>query len=215
MTFNKNRLKILLAGLLVVQLLVQGCGQSPHRKLPVSEPSNAVTTQKDEYRYLIGPGDVLNIFVWKNEQISSKVMVRPDGMISTPLVDDLKVSEKTPSQVAKEIEKLLSEFIREPIVTITLENFVGPYHEQVRVIGEATRPQSLPYSENMTLLDVIIRVGGLTEFSDGNNAVLARVIDGKYEQFSLRMDDLLQKGDMQANVDILPGDIIIIPESWF
>lgn len=136
-------------------------------------------------------------------------------MINAPLVEELKVSEKVPSQVAREIEASLSKYIREPIVTVTVSNFGGPYHEKVRIIGEAGAPKSVPYSEDMTLLDVIILVGGLTEFADGNGVVLSRVVGESYQEYTLRVDDLLQNGDMTANVDILPGDIIVIPESWF
>lgn len=199
-------------------IFIQGCCSMFCGDLKTLNASAVIvpsTVNHENYRYLIGSGDVLNIFVWKNAEVSTSVIVRPDGMINAPLVDELKASDKTPSQVARDIEAVLSKYIRDPIVTVTVNKFVGPYHEQVRIIGEAAKPQSLPYSEDMTLLDVIIAVGGLTEFADGNGAVLTRVINGKYHKYSVRMDDLLQKGNMSENVDVLPGDIIVIPESWF
>ena len=199
----------------VLLLLLQGCSTGTIQQLVPSQAVEPSTLSHEEYRYLIGPGDILDIFVWQNEEVSAQVVVRPDGMINTPLVEDIKVSDKTPTEVAREIETVLAQYIREPIVTVKVSNFVGPYHEQVRVIGEASQAQSIPYTEDMTLLDVILAVGGLTDFADGNGAVLARVINGSYEQYGIRMDDLLQDGDLSANVNILPGDIIIIPESWF
>jgi len=215
MNFQWKPSRFTLYCICVLAIVMQGCSSSQYAELSTSKPVKPATTNHEDYRYLIGPGDNLSIFVWRNEEVSTSVTVRPDGMINAPLVEDIKVSEKRPSEVARDIEAALSKYIREPIVTVTVSDFVGPYHEQVRVIGEAAKPQSLPYSEDMTLLDVIISVGGLTEFADGNKAVLARVLEGKHEQFTLRMEDLLQKGDMSANVDILPGDIVIIPEAWF
>jgi len=194
-------------------LWLQGCSEV--QQLPSSTVLEPSASSHESYRYLIGAGDTLNVFVWKNDEVSTTVVVRPDGMINVPLADDIKVSEKTPSEVARIIETALSEYIREPIVTVMVGNFVGPYREQVRVIGEAAEPRSLPYNEDMTLLDVIIVVGGLTEFADGNGAVLSRVVEGQYQEFEIRIDDLLQDGDLSANVNILPGDIIVIPESWF
>jgi len=193
----------------------QGCSTTVNKELTSSKAIEPSTLTQDDYRYLIGPGDVLNIFVWQNEEVSTEVIVRPDGMINTPLVEDINVSDKTPSEVAREIESSLSKYTREPVVTVTVSQFVGPYHEQIRVIGEASEPKSLPYVEDMSLLDVIIAVGGLTEFADGNSAILTRVVGGKFKQYEIRMNDLLQDGDMTANVDILPGDIIVIPESWY
>jgi len=143
------------------------------------------------------------------------VVVRPDGMITTPLVEDLPVSGKTPSQVAREIEKALSRFIKDPMVTIMMTGFVGPYSEQIRVVGEAAKPQALPYRQRMTLLDVMIAVGGLTTYAAGNQASIVRMVDGKQRQFNVHINDLIKDGDISANVDMLPGDTLIIPESWF
>lgn len=143
------------------------------------------------------------------------VTVRPDGMITTPLVEDLPVSGKTPSHVAREIEKALAKYIKDPMVTVLMTGFIGPYSEQIRVVGEAVKPQALAYRQHMTLLDVMIAVGGLTTYAAGNDATIVRMVDGKQRQFSVHIDDLIKDGDISANVDMLPGDTIIIPESWF
>lgn len=167
------------------------------------------------YTYLIGPGDGLGIFVWRNPDLSTHVTVRPDGKISVPLVSDLQAAGKTPTQLAKEIEKSLSAYIKEPLVTVMVDRFNGLYSTQVRVVGQAVKPQALPYRTGMTVLDVMIAVGGLTEFADGNDARLIRTIHGKQYEERLRLASLLQDGDIKANVPVAPGDIIIIPESWF
>ena len=165
--------------------------------------------------YLIGPGDGLNIFVWRNPDLSRSVTVRPDGRVSIPLVEDLEVTGKTPTKLARQIEKELSVYVKDPIVTVIVSGFLGPYSQQVRVIGEASQPRALPYRENMTLLDLMIAVGGLTEFASGNRSKITRIVDGQQKQIEVRIDDLIKDGDISANVDLLPGDILIIPESWF
>ncbi len=165
--------------------------------------------------YLIGPGDNVNIFVWGNAELSSSVPVRPDGRITTPLVEDVVASGKTSSQLARDMEKELARYIKNPVVTVIVTGFTGRYSEQIRVIGEAAKPQSLPYKEHLTVLDIMIAVGGLTEFAAGNSASIVRVVAGKQSQYSVRLDDLIQDGDISANVDMLPGDILIIPEAWF
>jgi polysaccharide export outer membrane protein len=136
-------------------------------------------------------------------------------MITTSLVEDIKVSGKTPTELARSIEEILAAYIRDPMVTVTVANFVGPFSEQIRVIGEAAQPRAINYTQHMTLLDVMIQVGGLTEFADGNDAVLIRIEDGKQKQYQVMIDQLLKDGEINANVDMLPGDIIIIPEAWF
>lgn len=168
-----------------------------------------------DYNYIIGPGDNVNIFVWRNPEVSTSVPVRPDGKITTPLVEDLQASGKTPTELARKIEEVLSTYIKDPSVTVIVTGFVGPYDQQVRVIGQATSPQALPYRENMTLLDLMIAVGGLTEFAAGNNAVLVRRVNGREMEYRLRIADLVDDGDISANVPMLPGDIVIVPESWF
>jgi polysaccharide export outer membrane protein len=166
------------------------------------------------YQYLIGPGDNLNIVVWRNPELSSSVPVRPDGKITAPLVEDLPAIGKDSTQLARDIEKQLSEYLRDPVVTVIVTNFVGPYREQVRVVGEATRPQALAYRQEMTLLDVMIAVGGITDFADGNAAQLLRTSEGN-KLYGVRLRDLLRRGDLTANVDVKPGDILVIPQSWF
>jgi polysaccharide export outer membrane protein len=142
------------------------------------------------------------------------VPVRPDGKVSVPLVEDLSAIGKSPTQLARDVEKAMSRFIRDPVVTILVTQFNGPYGEQVRVVGEAARPQALPYRQRMTLLDVMIAVGGLTDFADGNNASVLRTSEGG-RQYRVRLKDLVRRGDVSANVEIRPGDVVIIPQSWF
>jgi len=167
-----------------------------------------------DYRYLIGPLDVINIIVWRNPELSMNVAVRPDGKISTPLVEDMPAVGRNPSDLARDLEKTLSKTLRDPVVTVVVSGFQGVSSEQIRVIGEATKPQAIPYRQDMTLLDVMIQVGGLTDFADGNAAVLVRGKDGG-KQYSVRLKDLLRRGDISANVDVRPGDIVIIPQGWF
>jgi polysaccharide biosynthesis/export protein len=167
-----------------------------------------------DYNYHIGPTDVVNVIVWRNPELSMTVPVRPDGKISTPLIDDLDVLGKTPTELERDMEKALVKYIRDPVVTIIVTSFAGPATEQVRVIGEATKPQILPYRKDMTVLDVMIAVGGLTDFADGNSAHIFRVADGG-KLYSVRLRDLVKRGDITANVGMLPGDILIIPQSWF
>ena len=184
----------------------------------MSEAGNDNVVQDEAAKspfYLIGPGDGLNIFVWRNPDLSQSVTVRPDGRVSIPLVEDLEVSGKTPTDLAREIEKELSIYVKDPIVTVIVSGFVGPYDQQVRVIGEASQPRALPYREKMTLLDLMIAVGGLTEFASGNRSKITRVVEGKQIQLKARIEDLIKDGDINANVELLPGDILIIPESWF
>jgi polysaccharide export outer membrane protein len=157
----------------------------------------------------------VNITVWRNPEVSMTVPVRPDGKITTPLVEDLPASGKTSSHLARDIEKALGKYIQEPIVTVIVTGFVGPYSEQIRVIGQAAKPQSLPYRDEMTLMDVMIAVGGITDFAAGNKASIVRNVGGKQQQLGVRLDDLIKDGDISANVPVRPGDILIIPESFF
>jgi len=200
-------------GLLLLVSLLSACNSNNTLPSATLHPSN--TADINSYKYLIGSGDVLNIFVWRNPEVSGSFVVRPDGMITTSLVEDIKVSGKTPTELARSIEEILATYLRDPIVTVTVENFVGPFSEQVRVIGEAAQPRAINYTQHMTLLDVMIQVGGLTEFADGNDAVLIRIEAGKQKQYQVMIDQLLKEGEISANVDMLPGDIIIIPEAWF
>jgi polysaccharide export outer membrane protein len=205
-----NTLKVIM--FLFASYIVSGCSSS---SLPPATLQQSNTTDVASYKYLIGAGDTLNIFVWRNPEVSGTFTVRPDGMITTSLVEDIAVSGKTPTELAREIEKILGTYLRDPVVTVTVNNFVGPFSEQVRVIGEATQPQSISYKQNMTLLDVMISVGGLTEFANGNGAKLVRIENGQQKQYNILIDNLLRNGDINANVDILPGDVIVIPETWF
>jgi polysaccharide export outer membrane protein len=165
--------------------------------------------------YLIGAGDTLNVVVWRNPELSITLPVRPDGKITTPLVEDLQASGKTSTQLARDIESVLSKYIQTPVVTVMVTAFSGPYSQQVRVIGEAAKPQALAYRENMTLLDVMIAVGGITDFADGNKASILRTGGGKTQQFGVRLTDLVRAGDLSANVAMRPGDVLIIPQSLF
>lgn len=190
-------------------LVLSACAS---QKLPAAPESDPRTAAHD---YLIGPGDTVNITVWRNPEVSQSVPVRPDGKITTPLVQDLNASGKTSSELARDIEKSLEKFIQQPIVTVIVTNFVGPYSEQIRVIGQAAKPQALPYRERMSLMDVMIAVGGVTEFAAGNKAVLIRNVDGKQEKYGVRLNDLIKSGDLSANTFMRPGDVLVIPESFF
>jgi polysaccharide export outer membrane protein len=172
-------------------------------------------TQATNQDYLIGPGDSVNIIVWRNPEVSLVVPVRPDGKITTPLVEDLPASGKTPTELARDIEKALAKFIQQPVVTVIVTGFVGTYGEQIRVIGQAAKPQALPYKRDMSLMDVMIAVGGVTEFASGNRASIIRNVDGKSQNLPVRLNDLIKKGDISANVQMQPGDVLVIPESFF
>ena len=165
--------------------------------------------------YLIGPGDSVNIIVWRNPEVSMSVPVRPDGKITTPLVEDLPAAGKTSTQLARDIEGALAKFIQQPVVTVVVTNFIGNFSEQIRVIGQAARPQALPYRRDMSVMDVVIAVGGVTEFASGNKASIIRTVDGKQEKIVVRLDDLIKDGDISANIMMRPGDILVIPESFF
>ena len=176
-------------------------------------PAPAAAASAD-YNYIIGPGDNVNIVVWRNPELSMSVPVRPDGKITAPLVDDLQAMGKDPSTLARDVEKELGKFIRDPVVTVIVTSFVGPYSEQIRVVGEAAKPQTLAYKQKMTVLDVMIAVGGITDFADGNRATILRPSENN-TQYTVRLKDLVKRGDVSANVDMKPGDILIIPQSWF
>ncbi|HBC56649.1 MAG TPA: sugar ABC transporter substrate-binding protein [Gammaproteobacteria bacterium] len=210
------KIKPLITVSICVFILGFGVGCANHYPdLPPASIQRSHVVNPYDYNYLIGPGDQLSIFVWRNTEVSSSVVVRPDGKITTPLVEDLIASGKTSTALAREIEQVLGTYIRDPIVTVMITGFQGPYSEQVRVIGEAARPQALAYRQGMTALDVMIAVGGLTSFAAGDRASVVRIIKGEQRQFALRLESLIKDGEIEANADILPGDIIIIPEAWF
>ncbi len=192
-----------------VSTLALGCSTSG------TSPQDLPWKSVADYDYIVGPGDQLQIFVWRNPELTISVPVRPDGKISVPLVEDLPAADKTSTQLAREIEVALSKFVRDPLVTVIVNRFQGVYQTQVRVVGQATDPRALPYRDNMTLLDVMIAVGGLTNFAAGNRSQLLRTVDGQTTQATVRLEDLIQDGDISANVPMAPGDVLIIPEAWF
>lgn len=165
--------------------------------------------------YVIGPGDSVNITVWRNPEVSGAFPVRPDGKLTAPLVEDLPAAGKTSTELARDIEKALAKFIQQPVVTVIVTGFVGTYDEQIRVIGQAAKPQALPYRRDMSLLDVLIQVGGVTEFAAGNRASIIRTVDGKQQKLNVRLNDLIKEGDISANTMMRPGDVLVIPESFF
>lgn len=197
------------AGLAASLLLVSCSAVAPGTYPPA--PAQAITS---DYTYIIGAGDSVNIVVWRNPELSMSVPVRPDGKIAAPLVDEVMAQGKTSVQLARDVEQVLGKYVRDPIVTVLVNGFIGPYSEQIRVIGEAARPQALPYKTKMTILDVMIAVGGLTDFAAGNSATILRTAEGN-KQYAVRLKDLIRAGDVSANVEMMPGDILIIPQSFF
>ncbi|MCZ4313771.1 polysaccharide export protein [Comamonadaceae bacterium G21597-S1] len=193
---------------LVAGVALVGCASDP------KYPPAPTTAAAPDYNYIVGPGDSLNIIVWRNPELSMSVPVRPDGKVTTPLVDELVAQGKNSSEIARDVEKALSKYVRDPIVTVIVTSFVGPYSEQIRVVGEAAKPQFLPYKQKMTLLDVMIAVGGLTDFADGNAASILRAAEGD-KRYAVRIKDLIKRGDLSANVEMRPGDVLVIPQGWF
>lgn len=191
----------------VVAILAAACASSPYPPAPA-------TAASPDYRYVIGTLDTVNVIVWRNPELSFTVPVRPDGRISTPLVEDVQALGRNPVELARELEKAMAKYIRDPQVTVIVSNFAGPFNEQIRIVGEAAKPQAIPYRQNMTVLDVMIVVGGLTDFADGNRTVLVRGTE-KGKQYNVRLADLIRRGDISANVDVQPGDVLIIPQGWF
>ena len=196
------------AGTIACLLLLGACTTTPP-----APPAAALAPINPDY--LIGPGDSVNIIVWRNPEVSMSVPVRPDGKITTPLVEDLPAAGKTSTQLARDIEAALAKFIQQPVVTVVITEFVGNFGDQIRVIGQAARPQALPYRRKMSLMDVLIAVGGVTEYAAGNKASIVRTVDGKQEKLTVRLDDLIKDGDISANMMMRPGDILVIPESYF
>ena len=168
-------------------------------------------------KYIIGPLDELTVFVWRNPELGAKVQVRPDGRITTPLITDMAAVGKTPAQLADDIKKLLTQYIEDPLVSVMVDKFQGTFSQQVRIVGATEKPASIPYRANMTLLDAMIAVGGLSEFAAGDRARLVRQdkATGGQKEYDLRISRLIKKGDTTANVRLEPGDVIIIPESMF
>ena len=211
-----NRFYRLLASSAVISLALRGCaGGSSGPQLPAA--SFVAMQEGPGEDYIIGPLDELTIFVWRNPELGAKVQVRPDGRVTTPLITDMPAVGKTPKMLADDITLQLSQYIQDPLVSVIVNKFAGTYSQQVRVIGATGKPASLPYRANMTLLDAMIAVGGLSEYAAGNRAKLIRFDKetGKQAEYGLRLGDLLKRGDSKANVMLVPGDVIIIPESQF
>lgn len=211
-----SRFARFMAGPLVLGLALTGCaGGGGGPQLP---PASFVALQEGPgEEYVIGPLDELTIFVWRNPELGASVQVRPDGRITTPLITDMPAVGKTPSMLSEDIKLQLSQYIQEPIVSVIVNKFAGTFSQQVRIVGATEKPASIPFRANMTVLDAMIAVGGLSEFAAGNRARLIRFDKqaGKQKEYSLKLADLLRKGDSKANVLLMPGDVIIIPESTF
>lgn len=200
--------RFVLSGVAMLFLLLVACSSTPKY-----DPKAAAVEPVSEYQ--IGPGDTLNIFVWRNPEISIIVPVRPDGKISTPLVEDMQAVGKSPTRLSRDLEVALSEYIKSPKVNVIVTGFVGTFSEQIRVVGMATEPKALSYRQNMTLLDVMIEVGGLAEGAAGNRAKVVRKVSGRDTEIRVRIKDLLNDGEISENIDIRPGDVLIIPQSIF
>ncbi len=211
---GQTRLALLISFILMP--LLAGCDSLPfgtsNQPPAIHKPS--IKAPDD---YVIGSGDSLSIFVYRNPDLSEAgVAVRPDGRISTPLIEDIVAAGKTPTQLARELEKRLSKYIQEPNVTVIVRGFIGPSDRQVRVIGEATDPIAIPYRDHMTLLDVMIATKGLTKYAAGNRAVVVRTDpDGSKQSIRVRLSDLIKNGDIAQNIEMSPGDTLIVPQSWF
>ena len=192
-------------------LFLAGCSTNQ----VANELPSALGNAEHTTRYKIAPGDTLEVFVWRNPEVSTSVTVRPDGLMTAPLLEEIPAAGKTPQELSRDVEKHLSTYLRDPLVTIIASGFQGTYKEKIRVVGEAAEPKSILYRDSMTLLDLIIEVGGITEFAAGNNTVIVRTENGQQTEYRVRVDDLIRDGDISANVDMKPGDIVIIPEAWF
>ena len=204
--FNKSAI----ISFLVAGFLVAGCSSAPTVSTTDISAEAAPVTD-----YRIGPGDQLEIFVWEHEDLSVKLPVRPDGKISTPLVEDMTAEGKTPSELANDLEGVLSEYVRTPVVSVIVQEFQGQFSSQIRVVGQAEKPQALSYREGITLLDVMIEVGGLTDFAAGNKSKIVRKEGGTQTEMLVRLSDLMKKGMIDRNIAMRPGDVLIIPESIF
>ncbi|WP_432653845.1 XrtA/PEP-CTERM system exopolysaccharide export protein [Sphingobium nicotianae] len=217
MRSTRTIMALSLAGM-AVSTVLSGCSSGTAGTDPQLPPAAFVSTSEGPGdQYVIGPLDELTIFVWRNPELGAKVQVRPDGRITTPLITDMPAVGKTPAMLADDIKIQLSQYIENPIVSVIVNNFSGTYSQQIRIVGATEKPASLPYRANMTLLDAMIAVGGLSEYAAGNRARLVRYdkASGTQKEFKVRIGDLLKKGDSKANVRLAPGDVIIIPESMF
>ena len=196
---------------LALLAMLSACGPTGPNPNLVAPRGSAVNSP-----YLIGPGDTLSVFVYQAPQLSvPSLQVRPDGRISMPLIPDIAAAGKTPTALSKDIETRLKEYVKEPNVSVIVSGFVGPLDRQIRVIGEATEPLAIPYRDQMTVLDVMIQTKGLTRYAAGNSSIIVREIGGKRQTIKVRLSDLLKDGDIDQNVAMLPGDTLIIPQSWY
>lgn len=204
--------RILCAAVLAAAVFTLGgcAGRADYSATNLPPSARAQTSQ-----YLIGPGDQLQIFVWDHPDLSTNVEVRPDGKISTPLVEDLQAAGKSPTALGHDIQNALKQYVRSPVVTVIVQGFVGETAQQIRVVGQAVQPKALQYRQGMTLLDVMIAVGGLSNYAAGNRAEIVRRVNGKETQIRVRLDDLLNNGDIKQNIRMMPGDVLIIPQSVF
>lgn len=200
--------RVLAIGIVFAISFVNGCVSQGPQQAPKE------TSVDEAPYYRIGPGDVLDIRVWRNEELSRTVPVSPDGRVSVPLIENVQAAGKTPTDLAREMEKMLAIYVHDPLVTVMVAKFTGTFEQQIRVIGEAQKPQAIPYRENMTVLDVMIAVGGLTEFASGNRAVIVRTTGDNRHQYRVRLDDLIRDGQIDANVKVFPGDVLIIPQRY-
>ena len=199
----------------IIALAVMGCATQGVNSTLASSPENVAAATATAPEYKIGPLDQLDVFVWRAPELSTKVTVRPDGRISTPLVEDMVAAGKTPTELSNALENSLSRYVKSPQVSVIVSNFTSTFDQQVRVLGEAQKPIALPYQSGMTVLDVMVAVGGLTQYAAGNKAVLIRGTGADRKTYRLRLNDLLRKGKIAANAPVLPGDVILIPESIF
>ena len=205
---------LITVGWLLLSPLVISCASSP-KPAPAATPTPTVTdTKTPDNNYIIGPADELEVFVWRNPELSVKVPVRPDGKISTPLVEDMVAVGKTPPQLARDMEKVLSEYVRAPKVNIIVTKAESAF-SLVRVVGQVQHPSSLPYREGMRVLDAILAVGGLTQFASGNRARIVRVENGKETIIHVKVADLVNSGDVAQNQLLKPGDVLVVPQSMF
>lgn len=213
-----QRISLGLASLAMLTPALAGCASGGGGAVSELPPAQFVSTQEGPgEEYVIGPLDDLTIFVWRNPELGAKVQVRPDGRITTPLITDMPAVGKTPKMLADDIKLALTQYIQNPLVSVIVNNFSGTFSQQVRIVGATEKPASIPYRANMTLLDAMISVGGLSEYAAGNRAKLVRFDKdlGRQREYKVRLGDLLKKGDSRANVQLQPGDVIIIPESMF
>lgn len=191
----------------VCALLLGGCASAPYPPAPMF-----ITEQG--YNYVIGPGDALDIAVWQQPELSRSVVVRPDGLVTLPLVEDLAAAGKSPTQLARDVEKTLAAHVAKAQVAVMVTEYSGSYSEQVRVVGEVAEPRALVYKQHMTALDVMIAVGGLTSAAAGNRASILRTAEGN-KQYSVRLDDLVKRGNVGANVEMRSGDVLMVPRKWY